>query len=1550
MEQQHHHHREQQQQQQQQLFQELERESSFYKPSLQEEVPSQQNFDDGLREIQLTSVDHCDDIRGAADSQPAGAPEDAVVRDADVAVRGAGSGIVDVEVKVVETAKRKRGRPPRVQAKTATATAHPLPRPQLRKQTDEEEDVCFICFDGGSLVLCDRKGCPKAYHPSCIKRDEAFFQSKAKWNCGWHICSSCQKASHYLCYTCTYSLCKGCTKDADFVCVRGNKGFCGICMRTIMLIENITIGGQEKVQVDFDDTSSWEYLFKVYWIYLKGKISLTLDELTQAKNPWKPPAVLVSRRESSGKLYDFNYNKRSSSENVGGYSEINHAKRRKTKHQLEFSNKVNSPSTEKSSVDKGKHLPEGEKWATNELLELVTHMKYGDTSVMSLFDVQALLLEYIKKNNLRDPSRKCEIICDVRLSNLFGKERVGHIEMLKLLEYHFLSQEKSSAVPCITGVIDTVASQVETNANNDNQPIVGDDKRRKTRKKADNKGAQANLDEYAAIDAHNINLIYLKRSSMESLISEADKFHDKVVGSMVRIKIPGSDQKQDMYRLVQVIGTSKATEPYKIGERATDVMLEISNLNKKEVVSMDGISNQEFSEEECKRLRQCIKFGLIKSFTVGEIQEKAVTLQALRVNELLESEKLRLNHLRDRANENGHRKELRECVEKLQLLNSPDERKRRLVEIPEVHTDPNMDPNYKSEDDAGEFDEKKRVKTLRPRNPSFGGNEREPISARKVGDASSDSASRAQINSTTTLERSTNMSNTFYVDRDGTTRILEGVNESPQKQGKESFGLVNNSAVGRSESLSGIALGESPPSNSAGMAQSVTNFEAEKMWHYQDPTGKIQGPFALVQLRKWNEIGHFPPDLRVWMVDQKQGDSIFLTDALNGQCPKGPLLHDSCSLPQDVRAISDDRCKTSDGECSKSIDTTHGDNKKVDDTTHEDNKRFDDTTHEDNKRVDDTTHEDNKRVDGSLNSMQIDDSAKSESNDEAVKSNGLVSHCSNLAKPAAVNSNEGQIENILPGGDSLKGNHSWSEQHPECNLLPSPAPSEKQCETVSHQVKENQGGETWKSDSLNEGSHKTAEGQINVGLGSDKQVDSEGNSGQSSGQNWRPPPPPLDSSSNNWDSNSSFVALAKSLGLSDENQDIDFSGLPSPTPPKPSHGDLKDQDAEVKQSVSSDAPMQDSGRSWSTASSPAGAGPQLPGEWGRYSPTPANPSVEEWDSDLLPSSSLRPTEMASDHAATPTSGNCQLAHTSPSHPASNAAWRAIIVVTEPDEFTPLAADESVSDLLAEVEAMESLNRLASSPTSALRCGVELTQGSENDCFSPVDGFSPTPDPGKSDAMSSSSDLQLHSTVTDEQLVVSQADVLEPPKSSVGHSSTSAKAEKDRKPRDDSVNQCEAGSNHQRPLPPVTSLNMAAPSATWRVESETTNTNRGVVQGSGNFGLGGLARENADWGIGQWTGPEHTGMNSSSTSVGTPTLWGSQPRYGGDRYSSQRVYDSHGREIFSRDKGRPALNRQTFHSVGNGGGSYRPMPKGQRICKFYESGFCKKGASCTYRHP
>ena len=56
---------------------------------------------------------------------------------------------------------------------------------------------------------------------------------------------------------------------------------------------------------------------------------------------------------------------------------------------------------------------------------------------------------------------------------------------------------------------------------------------------------------------------------------------------------------------------------------------------------------------------------------------------------------------------------LLECVKELQLLKSPEERRRRIAEVPEIHADPKMNPNYDSEeDDRSVGDGKKGSSTL----------------------------------------------------------------------------------------------------------------------------------------------------------------------------------------------------------------------------------------------------------------------------------------------------------------------------------------------------------------------------------------------------------------------------------------------------------------------------------------------------------------------------------------------------------------------------------------------------------------------------------------------------------------------------------------------------------------------------------------------------------------------------------------------------------------------------------------------------------------------
>ncbi|KAK4804532.1 hypothetical protein SAY86_004349 [Trapa natans] len=768
--------------------------------------------------------------------------------------------------------KRKRGRAP----KGGTS------RTPSRKM---EEDVCFICFDGGDLVLCDRRGCPKAYHPSCVNRDEAFFRTKGQWNCGWHLCSSCGKNAYYMCYTCTYSLCKTCIKDGSISSIRRNKGFCRTCMKTIVMIEDDLKEDDTMGQVDFDDKSSWEYLFKDYYLDLKEKLSLTKEELTRAASLLKGSVGLVGKQQSPEALDD--------SENSDGVAtpKRRQSKRRGRSHTVGrgLPPRIDLVGSGNNSFD------ENSEWASKELVEFVIHMRNGDRSIPSQYDVQALLLEYIKRNKLRDPKRKSQIICDQRLQDLFGKPRVGHFEMLKLLESHYFMKDRGD----LQGAdVDTDANQSEVDLNSDLQK-TGRDKRRKTRKKGDQRGIQSNLDDYAAIDTHNINLMYLRRNLLDDLIEDTETFHEKVVGSFVRIRISGNNQKQDLYRLVPVVGTSKAAEQYKVGKKMTNFILEILNLNKTEIITIDIISNQEFTEDECKRLRQSIKCGLISRLTVGNVQEKAMALQEARVKDWLEAETVRLSHLRDRASDMGRRKELRECVEKLQLLKTPDERQRRLDEIPEIHVDPKMDPSYESEEDEAKVNKRQEsyIGGVR-RTPSF--RLREPISPQKGGSAAYDSWNSGTRTAPMTPNRelTRNLSSKGIVSaRDDYGADI--VNENSWGRAKERetpyqlIGRDNMSTlvspspdVGASRIIGNAAV---PETRSAVAPQSAPKInDSEKMWHYQDPAGKIQGPFSMMQLRKWNNTGYFPADLRIWKTTEKKEDSFLLTDALNGKFQRDP--------------------------------------------------------------------------------------------------------------------------------------------------------------------------------------------------------------------------------------------------------------------------------------------------------------------------------------------------------------------------------------------------------------------------------------------------------------------------------------------------------------------------------------------------------------------------------------------------------------------------------------------------------------------------------------
>ncbi|EHA8588279.1 zinc finger CCCH domain-containing protein 19 [Cocos nucifera] len=807
----------------------------------------------------------------------------------------------------------KRGRPQK---------AHVGRAPVRRK---EEEEVCFICFDGGDLVVCDRRGCPKVYHPSCVNRDEAFFRAKGRWNCDHYFVSI---VIFYLGIATflTLGFSQFCVREARFICVRGSKGFCETCMGTVMLIETNEHGNEKKDRVDFDDRSSWEFLFKDYWLDLKEKLSVTLEELKRARTPRNDSSLISRNVEPADNLCDAKKDQQASSDNSSGHPEERISPRKNMEESI-FAKKKGKKRSRKTTSNEGlvkepentgTYTSKDISWASDELLEFVAHMKDGDISELSQFDVQALLLEYIKRNNLRDRRRKSQIICDSRLENLFGKSRVGHFEMLKLLESHFLMKEAS---PLDTddnqgGVVDPDPMDVE--GNSDASIMTTSDNRRKSRRKVEGKEPQTNLDDFAAIDVHNIRLIYLRRNLMEDLLDDIDTFNEKVVGSFVRIRICGVGQRQDVYRLVQVKGTCKAADEYKSGKKTTDVMLEILNLDKTELITIDIISNQEFTE--------------------GEAQEKARALQAVRVSDWLESEKLRLAHLRDRASEKGRRKEYPFAL-KHKMLSSACQtyghsilefyvlidlsltivmhlhdgflslcfRVYKLIyEVPEIHADPNMSPNYETAEEEEEPDGKRQEHAdhySRSRASAFLRKGKEPTSpgrgisisgdnwndSRKnsnIGEsnrsiltegASNKSASRVGITNESSWKRGNDVHQ---------TRIWEPPKTPTNATGLET-GAWDNSQHGLRP---GQSSGVQPGTPTASLSTNAS--ESEKIWHYHDPSGKIQGPFSMVQLRKWSTTGYFPTNLRIWRTFEKQEDSVLLTDALSGKFRNDLPLHE----------------------------------------------------------------------------------------------------------------------------------------------------------------------------------------------------------------------------------------------------------------------------------------------------------------------------------------------------------------------------------------------------------------------------------------------------------------------------------------------------------------------------------------------------------------------------------------------------------------------------------------------------------------------------------
>ena len=157
--------------------------------------------------------------------------------------------------KVDKVKQKNRGRAKKDEEKPTVHKSHKRKHIHVKQEKDLElemeienfhEDECFLCKDGGELLMCDCRHCTKSYHLACLGRKQV--PSKhAKWECPRHFCQICQKKSISFCASCPVSYCEKHRADkfiqnADLLCLEN-------CCRMDTAKETV---GLDEIRVDIE--------------------------------------------------------------------------------------------------------------------------------------------------------------------------------------------------------------------------------------------------------------------------------------------------------------------------------------------------------------------------------------------------------------------------------------------------------------------------------------------------------------------------------------------------------------------------------------------------------------------------------------------------------------------------------------------------------------------------------------------------------------------------------------------------------------------------------------------------------------------------------------------------------------------------------------------------------------------------------------------------------------------------------------------------------------------------------------------------------------------------------------------------------------------------------------------------------------------------------------------------------------------------------------------------------------------------------------------------
>ncbi|XP_071736839.1 zinc finger CCCH domain-containing protein 44-like [Rutidosis leptorrhynchoides] len=565
-------------------------------------------------------------------------------------------------------------------------------RKKVEKNEDDCEDWCFVCKDGGELIICEHKSCLKSYHGSCVK-----VNAKSRFICGWHKCDDCNRPSDFQCYVCPISVCGRCVKSADFVRVKGKKGFCRNCLKLTLLIEEGKDVDSDGEKVDFDNRDTFETLFKEYWLIINEEEKLTLDELKLAKAKLKPIKDSDSDddddndNDDDDDEVDVFESYFEEEEEIEEIEEIDLTKKVKRSTPKPSKKKVNKKVKRvRKEVEEKSNKEEFNGWGSTRIIDFLKHLNKDTTNPLSQRDLETIIKRYSTDNNLLQKKKTIE--CDDWLKSIFKRKTIKLNRIYDSLETHLAENQVSSS-----------DDEDEIECDSEEKDLDVDDEKLVVRKNKKKKSVDNIIEEnepvrsrFAAIVPDNIRLVYLRRSLVQKFENEPDTFESRVIGSFVRVKDNSNGCFSRKFQLMQVTGAKKCS----VGENETFVLQAVDT-----DISIDSLSDDDFSNEECQELRNKVKSGLLKKLEFVELEAKAKLLHKDIVTHWIPRELTLLKHRIDQANEKGWRRELHDYLEKREMLQNPEKRSKLLEKprdvIPDIEeVEPVEDDNNKDDKES----------------------------------------------------------------------------------------------------------------------------------------------------------------------------------------------------------------------------------------------------------------------------------------------------------------------------------------------------------------------------------------------------------------------------------------------------------------------------------------------------------------------------------------------------------------------------------------------------------------------------------------------------------------------------------------------------------------------------------------------------------------------------------------------------------------------------------------------------------------------------------